>query len=91
MRQTFADNEVWGFLGYTGSSGFLCPKGYFRPGVCRAPEGEETPEPLEGECVVYWDFFVARLRFPVDPVLPEIFARFGLNMHRLTPNAIMQL
>ena len=32
-------------------------KGYFGPGVCRAPGDEITPDPRDGECVVFRDFF----------------------------------
>ena len=57
-----------------------------------APECVEiTPDPRDGECVVFRDFFSAGLRFPLDPVFPKILARFGLRMHHLTPNAIVQL
>jgi len=66
-------------------------KGYFGPGVCHAPEDEITPDPRESECVVFRDFFTAGLRFPLDPAFPKILARFGLRMHHLTPNAIVQL
>jgi hypothetical protein len=66
-------------------------KGYFGPGVCRAPGDEITPDPRDGECVVFRDFFSAGLCFPLDPVFPKILARFGLRMHHLTPNAIVQL
>ena len=66
-------------------------KGYFGPGVCRAPGEEVTPDPRDGECVVFRDFFAAGLRFPLDPIFPKILARFGLRMHHLTPNAIVQL
>ena len=66
-------------------------KGYFGPGVCCAPREEVTPDPREGECVVFRDFFAAGLRFPLDPIFPKILARFGLRMHHLTPNAIVQL
>jgi len=45
-------------------------KGYFGPGVCRAPKDEVIPDPREGESVVFHDFFVAGLRFSVDPVVP---------------------
>ena len=49
---------------------------YFPTGVCRLPQGEETPTPEDGECVVFRDFFVAGLRFPLDPVVLEILAKF---------------
>ena len=41
--------------------------------------------------MVFRDFFAAGLRFPLDPAFPKILARFGLRMHHLTPNAIVQL
>ena len=66
-------------------------KGYFGPGVCSVPEDEITPDPRNGECMVFRDFFAAGLRFPLDPAFPKILARFGLRMHHLTPNAIVQL
>ena len=66
-------------------------KGYFKASVCHAPGGEDTPDPRKGECVVYQDFFVAGLRFPLDSLVPEIFSRFRVKMHHLTPNTIMQL
>ena len=40
---------------------------------------------------MFWDFFAAGLCFPLDPAFPKILARFGLRMHHLTPNAIVQL
>lgn len=66
-------------------------RGYFEPRVCRAPEGEEIPDPREGECAVFRDFFVAGLRFPLDHVVPEILSRFGLKLHQLTPNAFVEM
>ena len=66
-------------------------KGYFGSEVCRAPEGEETPDPQDGECVVYRDLFAAGLSLPMDPAIPEILARYRLAMHHLTPNAMVQL
>ena len=64
---------------------------YFPAGVCRPPQGEETPDPQDGECVVFRDFFVAVLRFPLDPKVPEILARFKVKIHQLTPNAFVML
>ena len=51
-------------------------KGYFLKGVCRPPQGEETPNPGDYECVVFRDFFVAGLCLPLDPAVPSILARF---------------
>jgi hypothetical protein len=68
---------------------FYVGKGYFKAGECRAPKGEDTPIPLEDETVVFREFFIAGLRFPLDPIFPEILARFNIKMHHLTPNAII--
>ncbi|RLM61269.1 putative retrotransposon protein [Panicum miliaceum] len=55
------------------------------------PGDEDTPNPLEGETIVFRDFFTAGLRFPLDPSFPEILARYNVKMHHLTANAIIQL
>ena len=66
-------------------------RGYFPAGVCRPPQGEETLDPQDGECVVFRDFFVAGLRFTLDPKVPEILARFKVKIHQLMPNAFVML
>ena len=66
-------------------------RGYFPAGVCRQPQEEETPDPRDGECVVFCDFFIAGLHFPLDPKVPEILARFKVKIHQLTPNAFVML
>ena len=48
------------------------------------------PNPWDVECVVLCDFFVAGLRAPLDPIMPEIFARFKVKMHHFSPNAIVR-
>jgi hypothetical protein len=65
-------------------------KGYFKEGDCQPPKGESTPEPRDGEVVVFWDFFTAGLRLPVDPVVPLLMAPSNVKLHHLTPNAIVQ-
>ena len=42
-------------------------------------------------CGVSRLFFVAGLRLPLDPVVPEILAKFKVKIHQLTPNAIVML
>ena len=64
-------------------------RGYFPAGVCCPPQAEETPDPQDGECVMFRDFFVAGLRFPLDPNVPEILARFKVKIRQLTPNAFV--
>jgi hypothetical protein len=70
---------------------FYVDKGYFEAGVCRPSGNEHVPNPLEGETVVFQNFFTAGLRFPLDLSVPAILARFNAKMHHLTPNAIIQL
>jgi hypothetical protein len=64
--------------------------GYFGNGVGRVPSGEEIPEP-EGELVVFEAFFHAVLRLPARRFVVEVLWRFGVQVHQLTPNAIVAL
>ena len=43
-------------------------KGYFEAGVCQAPEGEDMPDPREGETVVFHNLF-SHLAF-ASPLTP---------------------
>jgi hypothetical protein len=62
--------------------------GYVGDGVGRAPCAEEVPEP-EGELVVFEAFFVAGLRLPTHRFVVEVLRRFELQVHQLTPNAVV--
>jgi hypothetical protein len=64
--------------------------GYFGGGVARAPGTEEVPEP-EGELVVFEAFFVAGLRLPAHRFVGEVLRRFNVQIHQLTPNAVVAL
>ena len=64
--------------------------GYFGDGVARAPGTEEVPEP-EGELVVFEAFFAAGLRLPAHRFVSEVLRRFSVQIHQLTPNAIVAL
>jgi hypothetical protein len=64
--------------------------GYFGDGVGRVPGAEGVPEP-EGELVVFDSFFVAGLRFPVHRFVVEVLQRFEVQVHQLTPNAVVAL
>jgi hypothetical protein len=66
-------------------------RGYFLAGVCCPSQAEETPDPQDGECIVFRDFSVTGLRFPLDPMVPEILDRFKVKIHQLTPNAFVHL
>ena len=44
-------------------------------------------KPREDEVVVFKDFFPAGLRFPLDPSVVDIFVRYGVFLHHMTPNS----
>jgi hypothetical protein len=64
--------------------------GYFGSGVGRVPGVEEVPEP-EGELVVFEAFFTAGLRLPAHRFVSEVLQRFEVQVHQLTPNAVVAL
>jgi hypothetical protein len=64
--------------------------GYFGGGVARVPGVEEVPEP-EGELVVFEAFFAASLRLPAHRFVGEVLRRFNVQVHQLTPNAMVAL
>jgi hypothetical protein len=64
--------------------------GYFGSGVGRVPGAEEVPEP-EGELVVFEAFFAAGLRLPTHRFVAEVLQRFEVQVHQLTPNAVVAL
>jgi hypothetical protein len=54
--------------------------------------GEEViPEPKEDEVVVFKSFFRAGLWFPLYDIIGEVLKNFEINLHQLTPNAIVRL
>lgn len=70
---------------------FYVSKGYFAEGECRSPGDEVTPVPESGEVVVFKDFFVAGMRFTLNPLLPRILLAYNVKLYHLMPNAIGQL
>jgi hypothetical protein len=64
--------------------------GYFGGGVARVSGAEEVPEP-EGELVVFKAFFAAGLRLPAHRFVGEVLRRFNVQVHQLTPNAVVAL
>jgi hypothetical protein len=64
--------------------------GYFGNGVGRVLGAEEIPEP-EGELVVFEAFFIAGLRLPTHCFVAEVLQRFNIQVHQLTPNAMVAL
>jgi hypothetical protein len=64
--------------------------GYFGGRVARVPGAEEVPEP-EGELVVFEAFFVVGLHLPAHRFVGEVMRRFNVQVHQLTPNAVVAL
>jgi hypothetical protein len=63
---------------------------YFGNGVGRVPRAEEIPEP-EGEIIVFEAFFTVGLRLPAHRFVVEVLRRYGMQIHHLTPNAVVAL
>jgi hypothetical protein len=64
--------------------------GYFGNGVGRVLGAEEILEP-EGEIVVFEAFFTAGLWLPAHRFVAEVLQRFEVQIHQLTPNAVVAL
>jgi hypothetical protein len=64
--------------------------GYFGNGVGRVPGAEEIPE-SEGEIVVFEAFFTIGLRLPVHRFVAEVLQMYDMQIHQLTPNAVVAL
>ena len=63
-------------------------RGILSPGFGRVPPKTEVyAKPREDEVVIFKDFFLAGLRFPLDPAVVDIFARYGVFLHHMTPNS----
>jgi hypothetical protein len=64
---------------------------YFTKGHGRPLDVESIPEPQANEAVIFEDFFTAGLCMPPHPVLVDILRKFHIQLHQLTPNAIIQI
>jgi hypothetical protein len=53
-------------------------------------QGWKRSEP-EGELVVFEAFFTASLRLPAHRFVAEVLQRFEVQVHQLTPNAVVAL
>jgi hypothetical protein len=62
---------------------------YFVEGMGRGHEEETVLEPNPDEAVVFKEFFTVGLRMPLHPVLADILLIFQVQIHQLTPNAIV--
>ena len=47
--------------------------------------------PKPNEAVVFRDFFLAGLQFPLEKFVSDVLETFGVQLHQLTPNAIARL
>jgi len=41
--------------------------------------------------VIFKDFFLGGLRFPLDPAVVDIFVRYGVFLHHMTPNSFARI
>jgi hypothetical protein len=64
--------------------------GYFGGGVGRVPRAEKVSEP-EGELVVFEAFFIVGLHLPAHRFVSEVLQKFEVQVHQLTPNAVVAL
>jgi hypothetical protein len=63
----------------------------FSRGTRRAPLDEQTPNPEDGEVVVFRDIFTCGLRFPCDPNFLAILDAFSVKIHQLSPNSFLEV
>jgi hypothetical protein len=63
----------------------------FRKGFARPPGIESVLDPQEKEPIVFEDFLAPGLRIPPHPFLLDIPCKFQVQLHQLTPNAIVQI
>ena len=67
-------------------------RGILEAGMARPPpDGEIEAKPQPDEVVVFRNFFIAGLRFPLDPVVVEIFKLFDVYTHQMTPTSFIRL
>jgi len=56
---------------------------WFFEGDERPPEGETMPAPRDDEVVVFREYFLSGLRFPMIPFVLGVLKKFGLRFHQL--------
>jgi hypothetical protein len=54
----------------------------------RSSGGKDVSVPHDSEVVVFRNF-LARIRFPLEPIMYEIVAKFNFYFHQLTPECFM--
>ena len=65
--------------------------GCFGDAKVKPLEGETITKPKATDVVVFRDFFLCGLRFPVARFLRQVLEAFKVQLHHLTPNGIVTL
>jgi hypothetical protein len=81
---------VWCFTDVVGPRARYALVGIFWRQGWACPRAEEVPEP-EGELVIFEAFFTADLRLPTHRFVSEVLQKFEVQVHQLTPNAVVAL
>jgi len=67
-------------------------RGVLSPGLGRVPPMTDVyAKPHDDEVIVFKDFFPAGLRFPLDPAVIDIFTRYDVFLHHMTPNSFTRI
>jgi hypothetical protein len=65
--------------------------GYFTEGMGHEPGEETVLEAHSDKAVIFEEFFAAGLRMTPRPILTDILLKVQVQLHQLTPNAVVQL
>jgi hypothetical protein len=87
QRQSYNRAIRWS-LAFQGFPRFACR--ICSSGVGRVPGAEEVPEP-EGKLIMFEAFFTAGLCLPAHRFVSKVLQRFEVQVHQLTPNAVVAL
>ena len=55
------------------------------------PSTDVYANPEDDEVIVFKDFFATGLCFPLEPGVVDIFRRYGVYLHQMTPNSFVRL
>ena len=67
-------------------------RGILSPGLGRVPlKTDVYAKPREDEVVVFKDFFLGGLCFPLDPAVIDIFVRYSVYLHHMIPNSFSRI
>jgi hypothetical protein len=68
----------------------MIDNGYFTNGMGHELGEETVSESGDDKAVLFEEFFTATLRMPLHPVLAAILLKYQIQIHQLTPIAIVQ-